>query len=125
MPWLLALVMRIGIPAKFAKPALIAAGVVLLILALGLGKCAYDRALIRNHEADQAAKIAPVVRKADAKAADARIIEERKIDAHQAEERKAVDALPDQGLSARQRARACSVLRRQAAERGRPAPAGC
>lgn len=125
MQFLIGLVMLLGVPARLAKPTVIASAVALIILGLGLAKCSYDRSVIRKHDAKVAAKIAPVVRKADAKAAEARISEERKIDDHRADEEKAVGALPDQGLSARQRARACSVLKRQAAERGRPAPAGC
>lgn len=114
-----------GVPQRFAKAAGIAGAIVALGAVLTLAKCGYDRSVIANHEAAQEAKIAPVIRQADANAADARTHDLRRNLNDEAAERAAVAPLPDTGLSARQRARACAILRRQAAERGHESPAGC
>lgn len=114
-----------GVPARFAKAAGIVAAVIALVLVLGVAKCAYDRSVIDGHEAKQEAKLAPIVRQADANASDARISDLKRNQADEDAERAAVAPLPDAGLSARQRARACAILQRQARERGHESPAGC
>ena len=66
---LIALVTRLGIPVRFAKPALIAALVAVLILAIGVAKCSYDRSVIAGHAARADAATAKADRKADDTAA--------------------------------------------------------
>lgn len=122
---LASLALRVGVPARFAHAAGIAGLVALLALLLPLAKCAYDRNVIDEHEAKQEAKLAPVIRQADANAADARLSDLKRNQADENAERAAVQPLPDARLSDRQRARACAILRRQAAERGHESPAGC
>jgi hypothetical protein len=70
--FLLSLVGRLGIPPQFRKAALIGTAVALLIALLAIGKCTYDRSVIRNHEAKQEAATAKADRKADQKAAEQR-----------------------------------------------------
>lgn len=120
--FLIGLALKLGIPARFAKMAVIAALVVLLIVGLGVAKCAYDRSVIEKHTAGQQAKQAKRERQADANL-------ERQKDADEAASRQrkqeiddATRNIPDQAPSARQRARACLELRRQAEASGRPQP---
>jgi len=116
---------RFGVSQRLIKVVGIAALVTLAVGLLGIAKCSYDHRLIATHDAETAARLAPVVRQADAMAADTRISDlKRNLDDENAE-RAAVAPLPDTQLSARQRARACAILMRQAKERGRPVPAGC
>ena len=122
---LIMLALRLGVPARFAKAATIAAIVILAVLLIGIGKCAYDRRVIARHEADEAAKMAPKIRKADEAAATAREQDNAQIARDEKDTTDALKTLPDQGLTDRQRARACVVLKRQAAAANRPAPGGC
>lgn len=108
---------------KFAKLAVIASSIVLLIAILGLGKCAYDKSVIRQHE--QKAEIKQVKRE---RKADANLQVSKGRDDAAAQQRKqeidnATRTIPDQRPSARQRAIACVELRREAKQRGKPEPA--
>lgn len=108
---------------KFAKLAVIASAIVLLIAILGLGKCAYDKSVIRQHE--QKAEIKQVKRE---RKADANLQVSKGRDDAAAQQRKqeidnATRTIPDQRPSARQRAIACVELRREAKQRGKPEPA--
>lgn len=127
--WVLKALLGLGIKsdtaAKIARPVLIGAGVVALITGLGVAKCVYDRNLIAAHDQDIAAKLAPVIRKADDNAAGARVQDQLTIANDQQEETHALAPLPDAHLSDRQRARACAILLRQSREARGPAPAGC
>lgn len=122
---LVRLALGAGIPQRFAKAAGIGGAIALLIALLAVGKCSYDRRLIANHDAAREARIAPILRSADANAADARILDAKRNIADETAERAAVAPLPDARLSDRQRARACAVLLRQARERGGESPPGC
>jgi uncharacterized protein HemX len=108
---------------KFAKLAVIASSIVLLIAILGLGKCAYDKSVIRQHE--QKAEIKQVKRE---RKADANLQVSKGRDDAAAQQRKqeidnATRTIPDQRPSDRQRAIACVELRREAKQRGKPEPA--
>lgn len=70
--WLLTLAGRFGVPERFAKPVLIALAVALAIIAAGIGKCAYDRSIIRAHDAGANLAAEKAGRAADQKAADQR-----------------------------------------------------
>jgi uncharacterized protein HemX len=70
--FLLSLVGKLGIPPQFRKAALIGTAIVLLVALLAVGKCTYDRSVIRNHEAKQDAANAKADRAADQKAAEQR-----------------------------------------------------
>lgn len=72
LSFLIPLALKAGIPQRFAKPAIIGVLIVLAVALLGLGKCAYDRNVIKTHEAKQEAATAKADRKADAKAAEQR-----------------------------------------------------
>ncbi len=63
-------VARVG--QRWAKPAIYASLAVLLIVGLGVAKCAYDRSVIDRHDAKEEAKTERAARKAsdDATAAD-------------------------------------------------------
>ncbi len=122
---LTSLALGAGIPARFARAAGIAAAIVALLAVLTVAKCAYDRGVIDDHEAMREAKLTPIIRSADAKAADTRLSDLKRNSDDENAERAAVAPLPDAGLSARQRARACAILQRQARERGGEVAAGC
>lgn len=123
MPFLIGLALKAGIPARFAKVAVIAAFVTLLIVGLGVAKCAYDKSVIERHE--QKAQLEQAKRE---RKADANLEKQKDRDAAASEQRKkeiddATRNIPDQAPSARQRARACVELQREAEERRQPVPA--
>lgn len=107
-----------------AKALGIGALVAVLVLSLGLAKCAYDRSIIGAHDAKRDAATAKADRKADAKAAeerrtdDARITNETQalenVEAHYAND------TPTARRVARQR---CIRLQQQARDAGRQPPA--
>jgi uncharacterized protein HemX len=123
MPFLIGLALKLGIGPRFAKFAVIASLVTALVVGLGVAKCAYDRSVIKKHEMEAELKQAKRERKADANL-------QQQIDRDDAaaqERRKEIDDatanIPDQKPSARQRARACLQLQREAKERRAPVPA--
>jgi hypothetical protein len=108
---------------RFAKPVVFGLLAVLIVGALWGGKCAYDSHVIAQHAAKEEAKQAKRERKADAN-----LEQQKDRDAAAAEQRQqeiddATRNIPDQAPSARQRARACLELRRQAKAHRRPEPA--
>jgi hypothetical protein len=114
-----------GVPQRFAKVVGATCAIFALVALLTLGKCAYDQNLIKNHDAEQAAKNGAAMRQADANAADRRLSDQKRNQADEEAERAAVAPLPDARLSDRQRARACAILLRQARERGLEGAPGC
>jgi hypothetical protein len=66
---LVALVTGWGLPAKLAKPLLIGAGVLLLIIAVFAAVKIHDHRIISNHDANQRAATTIADRKADDNAA--------------------------------------------------------
>lgn len=68
----LRLALGLGISPRAAKFGLIAALVVAAILGLGIGKCSYDRSVVKNANAGQEAATAKADRRADTKAAEQR-----------------------------------------------------
>jgi hypothetical protein len=69
---LVAMLIGWGVPAKFAKPLLIAVGVLLLLGAIFAAVKLHDRRVIDTHEAKQEAATAKADRKADDHAAEQR-----------------------------------------------------
>lgn len=123
MPFLIGLALKAGIPARFAKFAVIAALITALVVGLGVAKCAYDRSVIKNHERDAVAKQAKRERKADANLQTQKDRDEAASQQRREEIDHATQGIPDQAPSARQRARVCVELRRQAKVSGKPVPA--
>lgn len=113
------LMLKLGAP----KWAIIAGAVSLLILAAGVGKCAYDKRVIERHAAEQKAKQAKRERQADANLERQKDADDAAAVARQVEIDNATRNIPDQAPSDRQRARVCVELVRQAKAAGQPAPA--
>ena len=130
MTWLIALALKAGVAPRFAKAAAFAALALALIAALGTAKCAYDRSVIRKHDAAQQLKIErdKAAQMERERAADASLQARKADDIKAAALRRqeidhATRNIPDQAPSPRQRARACLSLRAQAKAAGQPDPA--
>jgi uncharacterized protein HemX len=119
---LIGLALKVGIPTRFAKIAVIGTLIVLLVVGLGVAKCAYDRSVIERHTSGQQAKQTKRERTADTNLKRQRDADEAAAAQRQQEIENATRNIPDQAPSARQRARACLELRRQAQADGRPLP---
>lgn len=83
--------LKLGIPVRFAKIAVIGTLIVLAVALLGLGKCAYDRSVIKSHEARQDAANAKADRKADAKAAEQRRTDDSRLTQERTELQRSTD----------------------------------
>jgi hypothetical protein len=83
------------------------------LLAVGLGKIAYDRAVIAHHNAKADAKLVKDERKADTHLVQQQAVDNAAAAARKQEIDDATRNIPDQAPSARQRARVCIELRRQ------------
>jgi uncharacterized protein HemX len=105
---LTALATLIGVPRHFVIIGL----VLLAVLGAGLGKCAYDRSVIRAHETKQEIKQVKRERKADTKLQDQKERDQSAADQRKKEIDDATKGIPDQKPSARQRARICAELLR-------------
>lgn len=110
---------------KLAKGLAALAAILLLVAGFMLWLHFHDRGVVSHAQDKAEAKAAPIIRKADEQASDSRARGDEAVRQQQQDIHNAIDHLPDQGLTPRQRARACAILRRQAAERGAEAPAGC
>lgn len=106
--FLLPLALKLGIPARFAKFAVIAALVALGIALLGLGKCAYDRSVIKTHDT----KIQERARPATDKAAEERARDTITQAKNEQEAHNAVHSVPDAAPAAPSHALACQRLRK-------------
>jgi uncharacterized membrane protein YhiD involved in acid resistance len=121
--FLLSLATGIGIPPRFAKFAVIAAGVVLLLLAIFAAVKIHDHNVIKQHEQKAALEQAQRERKADANLQTQKTRDDAATQQRQQEIDNATRNIPDQAPSARQRARVCLELQRQAKQRGKPSSA--
>jgi hypothetical protein len=72
MTWIIARLIGLGIPKRFAKPLLIALAAVIALAGLCLAKCSYDRRIVTAHDAAANLDAQTAGRAADAKAADQR-----------------------------------------------------
>lgn len=130
MAFAIGLLMKMGLPERAAKAALLAAAIAAVFLALWLiRRDAYndgkhdERARIEKQIA--ADKLAQAERE---RKADAELARQRQIDSAAAAQRKqeidnATQGLPDRSPSDRQRIRACIQLRAQARAARKPEPA--
>ena len=109
--------------AKFAKPLIYGAAAILAVIAFFGLKALYDHSVIAKH--DQKAELQQVKRerKADANLQTQIGRDEAASQQRQQEIDNATRNIPDQAPSARQRARACLELQRQAEQRRKPKPA--
>jgi hypothetical protein len=120
--WLIGLALKLGVPQRFAKGAVIAALIAIAIAALGIGKCTYDKRVIANHDAKQEAATAKADRQADAKAAEQRRADDSRSTAEATEIKETIDEAKRTGADPRAAYYEC-VRRQQAARRERkPSP---
>jgi len=121
---LIGLLVGWGVPQRFAKPVLVGGLFALALGSLGLGKCAYDRSIIRQHDAAQDAATAKADRKADSHAADQRRSDDARSATEDTQIKEAVDEARRTGADPRAAYYEC-VRRQQAARRQRKPPADC
>lgn len=106
MPFLLGLALKAGIPPRFAKYAVVAALIALAVAFLSLGKCAYDRSVIKDHEAEIQQRAKPATDKAaDERAKDTIAQAKNEQEAHNA-----VHSVPDTAPAGPSHALACQRL---------------
>lgn len=113
---LIAFAMKLGVPERFAKYAVIAAMVFGTLTILGVAKCTYDRNVIEKHDA----KIQERAKPATDKAADERAKDTIAQAKNEEEAHNAVHSVPDAAPAGPSHALACQRLRK----RGH-APASC
>lgn len=113
-----------GVSPAFAKPLLIGAAIVLAVLMLSVGKCSYDRSVIRNHTNEQAAETAKADRKADATAADQRRLDDARANTERTEITDAIETARATGADPRAAFYECVRLQQAARKLGKP-PAAC
>jgi hypothetical protein len=122
--FLVGLALKVGIPQRFAKVAVIVAAIVLAVAAFALLKSCYDRSVIEEHDAGRAAEIATADRKADATAAEERRVDDSRL---VAEGQQIKEAITNAGPNKDDRRAAyyrCVGLQQAARARGQP-PADC
>lgn len=121
--FLIGLALKAGIPARFAKVAVIVALIVLAVGTFFGAKALYDRSVIRDHTQKQEGRQTKRERTADTNLELRKDVDEAAARLRQQEIDNATKNIPDQAPSARQRARACVELVRQAKAAGQPIPA--
>lgn len=119
---LVARLIGLGVPAKAAKPLLAVLAAILLLGALWGGKCAYDRNIIRNHDAKQDAANAKADRKADAKAAEQRRVDDTRSTAESTEIKEAIDEAKQAGTDPRAAYYKCVAVQQRARREHKPPP---
>ncbi len=108
---LIAFAVRLGVPARFAKVAVIAALATMAWLAVIAAFKLHDRRVVADHDAKQAAETMRAERKANDQAASERASDTIAITKHEQETRHAVEAASDQPIAPTSRALACERLR--------------
>lgn len=118
-----------GMDSDAARPiawaVAIFGGALVAIAAFALWLRLHDNHVVNAAQSAAEARAAPIVRQADENASASRERANTTIQQRTQEMHNALDPLPDQTLSPRDRARYCAILRRQVAERRAEAPAGC
>jgi hypothetical protein len=118
------LALKVGIPQRFAKAAVIALAVIVAVAAFAGLKACYDDSIIDEHTAEQRAAVAEADRKADANSA----VERRADDARAATEADEIkEAITDAGPNPADRRAAyyACVKLQQAARRDNKPPSDC
>lgn len=111
------------IPPQFRKAAVFVMLGLLLLALIGGAKCAYDRSIIKAHDAKREAQIAKADRKADAKAAEQRRADDARINTESNELKEAVNEAASSGPEARRAAYyACLAKLQDARTRNLPPP---
>lgn len=98
--------------AKAAKPVLIASAVVLLVLGLGIAKCAYDKSVIKAHDAKQNAETQNRKIEADENASEQRREDDTRIAEQEKEANDAIAKTNDSAPSDAALSHNCIRLRR-------------
>jgi hypothetical protein len=108
--------------AGIAKALGIGSAILLLLAVLGVAKCTYDRNLIENHDARQAAETTKADRQADTNAGEQRRVDDNRLNTEQSELGKAGQNAQDRKARrvARQR---CIRMQQDARAAGRQPPA--
>lgn len=126
MTWIATLALRLGIPERAARIALIALAVAILIAALGIAKCRYDRTLISGHDAARDVSLAEGARAADGNAAETRRADDARLSTESVQLNEVIAHAPLAPVSDARRAYYdCLRLQQAARASGRPAPAAC
>jgi hypothetical protein len=112
------------IPPKFRKAAVFITLALLVLAILGAAKCAYDRSIIKAHDAQREAAIAKADRKADARAAEQRRTDDARISTESQEIKEAINEARAEGRDPRAAYYECIGLQ-QAARRERKPPPQC
>jgi hypothetical protein len=121
--FLLNLVGGLGIPPQFRKAFVIGVGALLLLIAIFAAVKIHDHNVIKAAQQKAALEQAKRERKADANLQQQIGRDEAASQQRKQEIDNATRNIPDQAPSARQRARACVELRRQAKLSRKPEPA--
>jgi Tfp pilus assembly protein PilE len=121
---LLAFAGKLGIPEPLRKVAVIGTAVVLLIALLAIGKCSYDRSIIKAHEAKQEAATAKADRKADTHAAEQRRADDARSTTEAQQIKEAVNEARRNGADPRAAYYDCVRKQQSARKSGKPSP-GC
>lgn len=114
MMFLIGLALKLGIPPRFAKYAVIAAGVVLLGLAILAAVKIHDHGVIANHDAKQDAATAKADRAADSHAAEQRRADDARVTTETQEINNAVSQAKRTGGDARAAYYKCVSLQQRA-----------
>lgn len=121
---LIAFLISKGVSTRFARPLAYAVLILGLVAFLALGKCAYDRSVIKRHTAQQEAAVAKADRKADAKAAEQRRVDDARLTTESQEIRETINDAKQTGADPRAAYYRCLGLQ-QAARRDHKSPAKC
>ncbi len=121
MGFVIGKILALGVPAKFARPLAIVGLILLIIIALGVGKCTYDRSVIAKHDAKIEAATAKADRKADAAAAVTRRADDARI-TQEATQLEKVQANAPTDADRRLARHRCLRLQQSARAQGKPSP---
>lgn len=124
MTWLIGLALKAGVPQRFAKAVTIG---VLILLAVGLffgAKALYDRSVIEDYTSGLGEKVAKEDRKADAKSAEERRVDDARLAAEDQEIKEAITNAGSNPYDRRTAYYEC-VRKQQAARRDGKPPADC
>ena len=111
-----------GVSARLAKPLLFVIAGALVLAVLGVGKCAYDRSVIEEHDQQREAATAKADRKADTKAADQRRIDDARVSTEKQEIDNAIEQAKREGRDPRAVYYECIASQQAARRRGASVP---